>query len=190
MSTPTSRPGPAAAGLAAALLLAIPTGLPAQQHRSGKRLSKAELVQLLDCLTRKELVPLGPQYSRSRFFRVRYLSDPGTIGGIRYPDSPPLTYPETAIELVVYPPDGKSAVFYETQIIRGPGGCHRFQILNLGVLGREKNAWRVREVLDGLGYTMARIQSVVNAVARTPLVTVPVAEAAKTCATCEMGLPY
>jgi len=190
MSTPTSRPCPAAAGLAVALLLCMAVSLGGQQHRSGKPLTRTELAQLLDCLTRSEFFRLDPHYSGRRYFRLRYLYDPGTIGGIRHPSIHSVTYPDNAIELIVYSHDGKSALLYETQIIRKPNGCHLFLVLNLASLEREKRRWRLKETQEGI-WTMARVQKTVDAIsARASVVTVPVAEAGKTCATCEMGVVY
>jgi hypothetical protein len=189
MSTRTVRPRPAAAGLAVALLCMF-VSLPAQQHRSGKRLTRAELVQLLDCLTRSEFFRLDPQYSGRSHFRLRYLYDPGTIGGIRHPSIHSVTYPNNAIELIVYSHDGKSALLYETQIIRKPNACHLFLVLNVASLEREKRAWRLKETQEGI-WTMARVQKTVDVIsAEAPLVTVPVTDAGKTCATCQMGVVY
>jgi len=190
MSTPTIRASPAAAGLAVTLLLCMAVSLGGHEHRSGRTLTRAELAQLLDCLTKSEFFRLDPRFSGRSHFRLRYLYDPGTISGIRHPSIHSVTYPNNAIELIVYSHDGQSALFYETQIIRKPNACHLFLVLNLASLEREKRAWRLKETQGGI-WTMARVQKTVDAIsAWAPLVAVPVADASKTCATCRMGVVY
>jgi len=170
MSTCTSRFALLIAGLA---VVAVPGIAQATQESRRGMIPRAELTQVLDCLTRSgQRLGLDPSFVDDRAFKVRYYY------GVRDPN----VDRENELHLIVYGRDGESALLYELLVTRR-SDCLQFEFINTASLKPSKGHWLVTETLGGV-YSYKRAQQLVDFVSRTAPIEIPRTEVVKSCAVC------